>query len=361
MTRVAHRVSASLRVGLAALAVAGLTSTAWAQGCMPIRFVSPAQGGRGDAYLEQGSWRSSVAFRGLYANQFFVGTRSRPDLAPQGQPVLIHNQSADFGLTYALTDRVAVTLNVPWLAATVSNVYADGLRHQNQASGIGDINVRVNSWLWDQQNNPRGNVALGAGVKAPTGNVAARGTAWRKDGTSYAFPVAWAIQPGDGGWAILLQGEAFRQVTSRAFVYASGNYSASLRESSGIPRDLTGLMIGVPDVRSVRAGTSFHLLSRGELSQSARTVLSASIGWREDATTKRDLFGGKDMLYRAPGIVGYVDDGLSLVRGRYVVSASVPVRLYLNYRRSDADVVLNRPGGGDMARYLVLLDFSRRY
>src|SRR5439155_24568154 len=103
-------------------------------------------------------------------------------------------------------------------------------------------------------------LALGAGVKAPTGRVSSAGTAWRADSTSYDFPIAPAIEPGDGGWAILFQGEAFRNLASRAFVYAAGTYSASLRESSGVPRDTLGFMIGVADVRSLRAGTSFYLL-----------------------------------------------------------------------------------------------------
>jgi len=120
-------------------------------------------------------------------------------------------------------------------------------------------------------------------------------------------------------------------------------------------------MIGVPDNYSLRAGTSVYLLSRSELSLGSMTVVSTSLGWREDGTTRRDLFGGRDLFYRAPARVGYVDNGVLAVKGRYAVSLSVPVRVYQNYRLSDSDIALGRPGGGGLARYLVLAEFSRRY
>jgi len=347
--------------GAVALLAAASASTASAQGCMPIRFVSPALGGRGDAYLEAGSWRSSIAFRRLYSDMFFRGTQSHPEFAPLGQPIFIHNNTVDLGLTYALNDRVSITLNVPWLDGSISSFHADTVRHANSASGIGDVNIHVSSWLFDLQNNPRGNIALSGGVKAPTGKVNAGGTTFLANGTSVAFPVVPAIQPGDGAWGLILASEAFRQVAKRTYAYASGTYTANMRESTGVPRDATGLMIGVPDNYSVRTGASVHLLSRNELSPASMTLVSASLGLREDGTTRRDLFGGRDLLYRAPARVGYVDNGVLAVKGRYALSLSVPLRVYQNYRLSDADIALGRPGGGGLARYLVLTEFSRRY
>jgi len=334
-----------------------------AQGCVPIRFVSAALGGRGDAYLEAGSWRSSVAFRRLYSNQFYRGTKSHPEFAPMGQPVVIHNNTVDLGLTYAVSDRVSVTLNVPYLDGSVSNVFPDNVRHENSASGIGDVNVLVSSWLWDQQNNPRGNLALGLGAKAPTGNVNSDGRVWQANGSSIDFPVVPAIQPGDGAWGLIFQSQAFRQVASRTFAYASGMYTANLRESTGVPRFPTGpvLMVGVPDLYSLRSGAAVRVVSRGDLSPDSRTIISASLGWREDATTRRDLFGGGDLFYRAPARVGYVDNGLLFMRGRYAASVNVPVRVYQNYRLSDSDIALGRPAQGGLARYLLLAEFSRRY
>jgi hypothetical protein len=335
-----------------------------AQGCMPIRFVSPALGGRDDAYLERGAWRASVAFRRLYADEFFFGTRTRLDLAPGTQPILITNHTIDAGFTYAATDRISLTLNVPWTTGSISNVHRDGIRHDNDASGLGDVNVRASVWLWDQTANPRGNLALGLGVKAPTGNIRSSGTAWLANGSAVDHPASVAIQPGEGGWGIIFQGEAFRHVARNTFVYASGVYTANPRESIDVARNPGGtLLIGVPDTYSMRAGASFNLYSRSALSASSRMVVSASLGWREDATAKRDLIGGSDLAFRAPAIVGYLDNGVSLVRGRNSMSLNVPVRAYQNYRRSVADETMPLPGGkgGNLARYLILAEFSRRY
>src|SRR5205823_4815130 len=87
MTHTSQPPLASFALALALITPIG--SQARAQGCMPIRFVSGAVGGRGDAYLDQGSWRTSISLRRLYADKFFVGTRSNPAAAPKGQPVLI--------------------------------------------------------------------------------------------------------------------------------------------------------------------------------------------------------------------------------------------------------------------------------
>lgn len=75
----------------------------------------------------------------------------------------ISNNTVDLGLTYAVSDRISVTLNVPWFDGSVSNFQLDSVRHETSASGVGDVNFHVSSWLFDLQNNPRGNVALGVG------------------------------------------------------------------------------------------------------------------------------------------------------------------------------------------------------
>lgn len=345
-----------------ALTIALSPTLAHGQGCMPIRFVSSALGGRGDAYLEEGSWRTSLAYRRLHADQFFIGREPQPTKAPLGQPIVIRNNTVDFAISYAVTDRVALTLNVPWTTGFISRVWPDQVRHGYDVSGIGDVNARASIWLWDQNSNPRGNAALGFGLRAPTGRTNHSALVWRADGTTFEFPASLAIQPGEGGWGLILQGEAFRYVGSRTFAYAAGAYTANPKEAIDVPRGPgDSLMIGVPDTYDVRTGLSFNVLSRSELSPATRTILSLNLGWRQDATTKRDLIGGKDLAYRAPAIVGYLDNGVSLVRGRHAVSVSAPLRIYQNYRRSDADIALGRPGGGDLARYMLIVDFSRRY
>lgn len=344
------------------LIMALLPARAHSQGCMPIRFVSSALGGRGDAYLEEGSWRTSLAYRRLYADQFFIGTEPQPGKAPLGQPLIIHNNTVDLGISYAITDRVALTLNVPWTTGSFSRVWPDQVRHGYDVSGFGDMNARASMWLWGQNANPRGNASLGFGVRAPTGKSDAGALIWRADGSTFDFPATVAIQPGEGGWGLIFQGEAFRYVATRTFLYAAGVYTANPKEAIDVPRGPgDSLMIGVPDTYNVRAGVSVNLLSLSELSAASRTVLSLNLGWRQDATARRDLIGGKDLAFRAPATVGYFDNGVSLVRGRHAVSVSAPVRMYQNYHRSYADIALGRPGGGNLARNMLLVEVSRRY
>ncbi len=339
-----------------------LPAQANAQGCMPIRFVSSALGGRGDAYLERGAWRTSLAYRRLFADQLYIGTTNQPDKAPGGAPLIIHNHTVDLGVSYAVNDRVSLTLNVPWTTGSFSRVWPDKVRHGYDVSGLGDVNVRASTWLWDQNSNPRGNASLGFGVRAPTGKSDASALVWRADGSTSEFPATLAIQPGEGGWGLIFQGEAFRYIASRTFAYAAGSYTANPKKEIDVPRGPgDSLMIGVPDTYNVRTGLSFNLVSQSELSPATRTILSLNLGWRQDATTRRDLIGGKDLAFRAPATIGYLDNGVSFVRGRHSVSLSAPVRIYQNYRRSYADIALGRPGGGDLARYMLVLEVSRRY
>jgi hypothetical protein len=58
-----------------------------------------------------------------------------------------------------------------------------------------------------------GNVAIGLGLKAPTGSADAASHVYTAT-ASIPYPADQTVQPGDGGWAVLLQSQAFRQMTS---------------------------------------------------------------------------------------------------------------------------------------------------
>src|SRR3989454_4862559 len=76
-----------------------------------------------------------------------------------------------------------------------SRMYADSARHAVTALGLGDVSLIGSTWLLDPHNHS-GNIALGLGVKAPTGTHTATDAYFLKGGTSIQYPVDQSIEPG---------------------------------------------------------------------------------------------------------------------------------------------------------------------
>lgn len=343
---------------VAALFVVGLSFTprqSFAQGCEPIRFTAPINlGGEGEAYQEGRQWRLTLAYRRLMSDEFFVGTESSPTLGPGGEPSVfkVHTLVAD--VAYSVSDRVRLRLSVPFSDASFTRKWPDQVRHTQKASGIGDVSLMGDVWLFSPRGHSEGNVSFGLGVKAPTGSHT-KPSRFYTATTSVEFPADQTIQPGDGGWALLLQTQAFRQVHDRAFVYAGGSYMASPRARSDVRVVVadTGKFWSVPDVYSAKIGAAFSVLpDQG---------LTMSLGGRLDGIPVRDLIGGgdEDTIKRSSYIV-YADPGLSLTRGGSNFTLSVPVRLQVNRQKSLLEQRTNGRNGGGFAKYLIFASYSIR-
>lgn len=344
------RYPALLVAGLVVLSA--LPSHASAQGCMPIRFISPVVGGQGDVYLTRHTWQVGLSYRRLASDQFVVGREVRNDLGPGGQAPSIRNNSIAVSVAYALSNRLSVTASLPFTEGKEARIYPDNQRHGTSAAGPGDANVVATLWLRGTGLEPRGNLAVGFGFKAPTGSNHAEDDFWNKNGTIVRFPVNQSIQPGDGGWGLIFEIQGFQPIFSRTYLYAAGSYIANPRKVTDVARAPTNPALwGVPDTYDARAGVSTRV-GQG---------IALSLGARLDATSKRDLIGGGAHIgYRRPGMVGYVDPGVAVTRGSRTFSLSIPLRAYKNYRPSYLDQVTGSPGGGGLATYLILASFSQR-
>src|SRR6185295_3707401 len=116
--------------------------------------------------------------------------------------------SISLGLTYAATDRLRVSVAVPLQTGSLSFIEEDGARHTERVTDLGDVSVTGDAWLLDPRSAPSGNVMLGLGLKLPTGSHRDSVEFFTKTGPArrVADP---SIQPGDGGWGIILQVQAF--------------------------------------------------------------------------------------------------------------------------------------------------------
>jgi hypothetical protein len=136
---------------------------------MPVRFLSPSLGGSNGPLLA-GHWALGLAYRHLGADQWFVGTDMHEAAAPFGHPLFLNIDSLDASVSYGVSDRVSLTLTMPFSRGTHSRFYADGVRHTVQASGLGDTSMQGNIWLRSPSEHPEGNFAVGFGLKTPSGN-----------------------------------------------------------------------------------------------------------------------------------------------------------------------------------------------
>ena len=334
------------------LGLVAAPQAAMGQGCMPLRFTSPSVGGEHVPFLEAHAWQFGVAARRVATHRFYVGSHEDETQAPFGQPLYLGLNSLDLSLTYATSDRLSFTMVLPLSYSTANNINADGNRYTVSSKGVGDVNLMGNLWLRQPGAHPSGNVILGLGVKAPTGSNHVMSD-FHVPGGVIQTPLSQTVQLGDGGWATLLQAQAFQQVFNRASAYASGSYSVSLRTHTDVLWGPANALWAVPDVYSARLGLAYAI--------NADPVLTVSLGGRVDGTPTSDLIGGRTDYYRHAGYTGYIDPGLSYQMGRNQFNLNVPVRVrhnYLSMTLSDGTV---RRGEGGVNDFVIYASWTRGF
>jgi hypothetical protein len=332
---------APARAGALAVVLLGAmrAEPTWAQGCVPSRFTTPAVGALGDIYLQRGTWQVAFAFRSLRSDELIVGKRVRNDLAPSGQPAMVNNESLNTSASYGVTDRLSVTVNVPLQQGMHEAFYADSLRHRNSSSGLGDISVAASYWLRSAEAlRPGGNVAVGLGVKIPTGGHDDEGRSWRADGS----------------WGVIANAKGFQPVGERTYLFAGGSYTMNPRKTTSVLRSPgTTVFWSSPDTWEGSAG--------GNVRVSSGLGLSLTFAGMFYGTPRQDLIGGRDAGARLPATVGYLSSGIGAVRARHAVTVSVPIRIYMDFQTSYLDDAGGRPGGGGLSRRMILASYSVRF
>jgi hypothetical protein len=266
------------------------------------------------------------------------------------------------GLTYALTDRFRVSLAAPFQTGTVSFIEGDGLRHTEKVTDFGDVAVTGGAWLFNPSSGPTGNVMLGLGLKIPTGSHRDSVEFFTATGPKRVVADP-AIQPGDGGWGIILQLQGFQQLAPGALGYLSASYllnprvgTEATQGTKGVPGDPTSTVpyyLSVPDAYSVRTGVSYAVVPQWGL--------SASLGGRLDGVPVGDFINGGDENFRRPGYTVFTDPGIDLSLGRNTFTINIPVRVYADRRANLVDRLDGIQRGGNLAKWQVLAGYTHRF
>ena len=325
--------------------------------------MAPSWGAEGE-FLTPGHWQFGVSYRALHSFRDFRGSEEVP--SPPEIYASTYLNTVDFGATYAVTDRLSFTFGVPFHVASRETYYEhDGVSlHAMQVRALGDLNVAGSVWLLDPAEHQGHNISLGLGVKMPTGDSGATDYSYRTTG-KVLRPVDPAIQPGDGGWGLLFTGQAFTTVANGTVAFVQGTYLMNPRETNptqspfGDLPDFTGGDIGytinsVPDQYFFRVGAA-HAFWPAQ-------GLLASLAVRIDGVPSHDLIGGSEG-YRLPGYSVALEPGVSLSRGRDVVTFSAPIAVRRRASFSVADLRTGNPYGGlaALADFVVNVSYSRRF
>lgn len=343
------------------------TANLEAQGCVAIRHFSSCVGTSLESnLLNTGDIQLGINYRYFKSFRHFRGTHEEPDRVANGSEVINHSHSWDFFLTYGLSNRLYASLTLPTVINTRSSLYEHGRDERNTtfSRGLADVRMGIGYWLFDPVNHPNGNLALGLGLKIPTGSYNASDIFYNvgPEGGPEVRPVDQSIQPGDGGFGITVDYQIYQQLAPKFFLYSGGFYLINPRETNGVrtfretlsPLLENEAIMAVPDQYSVRLGTSYGFSER----------FSASLGARYDAVPVKDLIGG-DEGFRRPGNVLSVEPGLSYMFGNFSVNLNLPFAVRRERPQSITDKqteeLTGEPRAGDAAFADYVINFGVSY
>lgn len=327
----------------------------YSQGCVAIRHFSTCSPTYGQIQASQkGEFLFSMNYRYFKSFRHFRGTEEEPDRVTNNTEVINHSHAFDYQIAYGVSDRWQLALTVPFVLNTRSSLYEHGReeRYTTFSRGLGDVTLSANYWLVSPEKNTPMNAQLGAGLKLPTGNYNASDIFYNvgPDGGPQTRPVDQSIQPGDGGFGLLLQGQAYYQVNQRTGFYLSGFYLFNPRETNGIrtfretlsPILENEAIMSVPDQFSLRAGASYL----------ASPAWSFFGGIRYEGVPVDDILGSSEG-FRRPGNVLSVEPGINFMKGRWNLNLSVPIAVRRERPQSltdkEVEMETGEPRNGDAA------------
>jgi hypothetical protein len=349
------------------LALGLRTTPGWAQGCIVARstqqvinplsttsegIVKPEnQGG----YLAPHQWELTIGFRHQFSYQHFVGSAYQEYRAQEHTQVMNKINLPDFNLTYQATARWSFSGDVPILFAT---------RHEESspieyaASGIGDTIITAQSWIWSPQKAHRGNLATSLGALLPTGNDDVKNTVL--NGTTLeTVPVDYFIQPGQDGWGIVGQFQAFHLAGKKGVFYSDGSYIAY---PDGGPNGVDSEH-GYP--ASIGPENEYNSISDEYLAEAGYAYpvewirgLVLTFGPRDEGVPVRNIFGSSEG-FRRPGYAVSLEPGFVYSRGKNMYTVEVGKAIYRTRERNVPEIAAGIPGGdAAFADYVWLASFS---
>ena len=309
----------------------------FSQGCIAVRSMSTANGNpNSSAFMHKGQFQVAANYRFLHSYKHFVGTVEQKQRVEQGTQVINDQHSFDFGLTYAITQRLNVTLNVPLSFNDRSSLYehygngtpaGSNPRFHTQSKGVGDMRLAASFWLFNPMTHIKGNIAIGVGIKAPTGNANVQDGFHKldKDKKEYILvkAVDQSIQLGDSGWGESIEIQGYQSLFKNSSLYFNGFYLFSPKTLNSA----TGL--SVPDQFGARVGITYTALPK--------QGITFALGGRAEGLPAIDAIGSSEGS-RRPGYIISLEPSLIMANGNSAFTLSIPYALVRNRIKSWSDM-----------------------
>jgi hypothetical protein len=339
-----------------------------AQGCIVAR--SPEQilpgidqnglpTGQG-GFLQPGHFQLTIGERHQFSYQHYVGD------VYQEYRAQLHNQvenrinivTAD--LMYQWTPRISFEINIPFLFAS-RKTQNSPIKYA--AQGIGDTILAANAWVLNPKKAHRGNASVGIGLLAPTGNddvqnTVNSNTTGAGPAVEVTAPVDYSIQPGNGGYGMVMQWQGFRAVGNHLIFYTDGDYIASQGDTNGVRRSAST----TTPLENYVARSDQYLLEAG-VSVPIEQVrgLAVVFGPRDEGVPARNLFPNSNDGFRRPGFAVSAGPGVQYGRGSNILSASIFKAIHRDRTTSVPDEVYGTHGDAAFAQYVWLASYTHRF
>ncbi|HEY1986589.1 MAG TPA: hypothetical protein VGG85_14335 [Terracidiphilus sp.] len=345
-----------------------------AQGCVIAHSVGQVAGPENSGgYLAPQHFQLTFDHRHLYSFRHFVGPVEQVYRTQGHSNVRNRINLLDATLTYQITPRFSVTGTVPLQFASrryyidahsINGAPATDLIGDYGLSGVGDISLQGQVWLWDPSTNPSHNIQLGLGVQAPSGRDNIQNDFVQVPGQPAVVSTAdYSIQPGIGVWAIPASISAFQAITKSMQAYFNGSYLVTPSETNGVANaSPAGFPPPAPQNAFVSAADEY--LGQVGVAYSFASVkgLTGSVGLRQEGVPAHDLMGGNEG-FRRPGYAVSIEPGViyNLRNGHDYLTANIDRAVYRNRIASVPDLQLHTHGDAAFADWLWLASFTHRF
>jgi len=322
--------------------------------------------GSSNPYSPAGETQVNVSTRNLRSSDHYNGTVEQVARQTADTYVVNLQHMVDVSLSHNFSDRFSMNVGVPFISSSwgIPMPLAGGraARVDQVGRGLGDISMSGRAWVLPTDRFTSGNIALGVGVKMPTGNSNVKTTYPNIAGTNPQLkPVDQSVQPGDGGWGLTMDLSGFKRIPY-ATLFGSASYLANPRnrnETTAIGYNISAAAVPPinPDGTSYNSVPDQFMARLGGAVPIGGTGLACSLAWRVEGVPRYDVIG-ESRGFRRPGVEMFIEPGVSYAKGSHVYSVQVPIGYYRN--RFPNPYTGNR-GDATFPKYIVLASYGYRF
>lgn len=322
--------------------------------------------GSSNPYAQPGETQVTLSTRNLRSTDHYSRAVEQLQRQTLGSYVVNKQHALDVNVSHVFTERFSMSVGVPFVSASWGipspTNGGEAARATQNGRGLGDISVSGRAWVLPTDRFRAGNIAVGIGLKMPTGNSRVTDVFPNISGNdAKEKPVDQSVQPGDGGWGVLFEMQGFRRIP-RGQLFGAASYLANPRDRNDTtsigynisaaavpPIDPNGTSFNsVPDQFLVRLGGAFPLGTTGFV---------ASMAWHVEGLPRYDLFG-ESHGFRRPGVEMFIEPGIAYARGRHVYNFSVPLGYY---RNRFPNPITGNAGDATFPKYIFLSSYSVKF